>query len=272
MATDYLFWTNMIFLVIGLSLNAFGIYCLVKYQQCSNKHNVLLINLSLIEIIKCTIYLLYLPIISVDMSVNVLFHVIVQFLLEMTSIAFGLTLVFILADRFLCVFLHIKYKQKVTMFRLKVACLLCWFVGILATSPILILHTYLKVILNVYHLKVSPVISIFLLLLTICVYTYITYKIKLSRQCFHVPQSHKEQRMINKKQFIIPCIIIMSFILCVGVPNMLHFVSNSYATEHADVINKIGELLWIINFTSDPVVYIFLNKNIRRIALGLVCK
>lgn len=268
MATDYLFWITVTFLVIGLLLNAFGIYCLVKYKQCSNKHNVLLINLSLIEIIKCTIYLIYLPIIYIHMRVNVIFHVVVQFLLEMTSIAFGLTLVLVLVDRFLCVFLHIKYKQKVTTFRLKVACLLSWFVGILAASPILILHRNLKVILNVYHLKVSPVISIFLLLLTICAYTYITYKIKVSRQCFHVPQSQQEQRTINKKQFIIPCIIIMSFILCVGVPNILHFASKSYGTEHADVINKIGELLWVINFTSDPVVYIFLNKNIRRIALG----
>ena len=103
---------------LGIILHVFGIYLLRKVQRRNNNHNILITNLSIIEIslmlwfTTSRILQYYDKGFYIGIAISLAFY-------SWTSFAFYLSMIFISFDRLLCSILHVKYNYYVTSKRVK---------------------------------------------------------------------------------------------------------------------------------------------------------
>ena len=197
----------------------------------------------------------------------------VFFVFNSTTVTFMYIFVmtFIVVDRFLEIYLNIKYnvlwsskKTKIVLFVGLATCCLLFvpFIIIELNNPF-----YIASILYPY---IYPVLESLFIIVFICSYFYIIRQVLRYRRNIKKLEKElsKNSRVVYHKQFynrfklFVPTLIVVTFIIFMVAPNTLRSFS-ALKLINATVGYSISYFLIPFGFLADPIIYIFSLKTIR---------
>lgn len=244
---------------LSILLNILGIYCLYKQKGGNSKQRMLLANLSFAEIIKMTYN--YIPLTTYQYYGT--WYILHNTYFDMVDISF-MTMIFsaillISMDRLLCILLHMKYKVYITNRFIKITVMRTWLLGIIC-GPAMYTFISQNEFTKIYYCMTFDII-----VLVVGISTYVTIiKMILERnKQFSQITEYDARKKRLKKMFLIPSMIVASFILFNVIPDLIITYQYSYVLYH------VTACLWVLSYIMDPVIYIFANQKSRNIVFIL---
>ena len=240
----------VIILTSGIALHSIGIHCLRNIKTAARNQNLLLINLSCSEII--VIHRLMVSMIFLPISCYNVFAL--QFYLRFASTALVLSMAILSLDRLLNVLLLMKYKVYITESRTKKMIALVWFLSI-ACCPAPDDITY------------SLSITVFALTF-LTTYAVIAWKMRQRRLSLvgnNIRHNRSTFQLLFQRHFIIPFFIVITCGVFYVVPVLLqrHF------RPWTRLDDSLYCLLKALGLNTDPLIYVFLSKETRKVAMNL---
>ena len=176
-------------------------------------------------------------------------------------------IIHIINDRFLEIYLNIKYPLYMNSKRIKMIACMVWLISLIfATTRLLLcmLYSDKSVHLKFYDTTVL-LLDVLIVLLAIGTYSYFYIMVKKMHQ-------KNTTRKSTFKRFKVPFLVILTFILF-NVTSTIVLTVASYSVLRENV----EDLLWhfsifldITGFISDVCIYVFLQKEIRKLCLVLM--
>ncbi|XP_057310525.1 uncharacterized protein LOC130648491 [Hydractinia symbiolongicarpus] len=261
---DKLAFTALVYIlrIIPMFISLLGIYCLYQQKRRRDNQKLFLYALSTVEIIMGGFWITLRSLTLIVSSSTSVRRIIIAFY-GSVNITFYLIMICITLDRLACVVLHIKYNYYITSTVVKKVIFICWIVGFACAIPLLATNEALSSkIIYVYGFTIADGIFVFTAVVT---YTAIMLLLKHHRKTVEKMQNKNKN---FRKQHLIPCLIVASFILFYCIPDTILTVK-----DKSENLLQIVTIFWSFGFISDPVIYIFLHKESRNIALNtLKCK
>ena len=275
MAEEYIIWTvtffiySFAFVVHGIGLYAI-IGCKVELSQSQ-----ILFNLSILELV-CIIYsqanvvgnilqfergtfdeasdyyaICKLPKPYEEINWGIYFSLVLQY--------FFIMLILVL-DRLAAVVRPIKYRGRGTAIKkiLVFTWLFTFTLGALYICFPVIHYVLLWLFVGIGSLYLKAVIVS---------YSIIIFKL-LKSQRFRTSSVHPSQQHIKfKKRYMIPGLIVISFIVFGLVPYMVSklFIPTSYMHKSEYILSQCMKSLMGVNFIIDPLIYVFVTKDYRNV-------
>lgn len=249
-----------VIMFLSLLLNGFGIHCLRKQRGGNKKQRTLLVNLSIIEFTK----------ISYDFVPLTLYHFNRPFYdyintyldiieINLMSILFS-SIILISFDRLACVLLSVRYNVYIKESLVKDIILSTWIIGF--TPGLFMWAIFPKSEdAKVYFYKVFDVTII---ITTIVIYATVINLLRKQKKRFpRLSNNNGNHRQIKSlKMFLVPALIVTCFTLFSAIPDFITMYYFNSITFH------VSTCLWVLGFLADPLIYIFLNKRSRQVAMS----
>lgn len=108
------------------------------------------------------------------------------------------------------------------------------------------------------------VYDILVLIVALTTYISIGRGILERRKSFRNTENNSRLRR-TRKTFLIPFLILTSFVLCNVIPDII-----TVFHESNDEVYSVLVCVWSLHFTLDPVIYVFANEKYRKTALKLI--
>ena len=254
--------------LLSIMLHSIGIFLLLTLKHRRNQ-DIIIMNLSIAEISMSLC----------DFSQNILsrYHNVSAFHIKVLTITqcslfvvpSFLIMIVLTFDRFLEVYLNIKYHVYVQKFKMKVSLCICWCIGI--SIAIILLPLKFRSINSaaiIFKIIFPSVEGTFLLIALVC-YIYIFNKFKEMKRTPTVPTIVRNKLKCVK--IFPPFLIILTFSMFVVAPDTvnlyLFYISEKGTNFHANALL----LFYVLGFISDAVIYIFLQKSMRSHFLKTFC-
>ena len=254
--------------LLSIMLHSIGIFLLLTLKHRRNQ-DIIIMNLSIAEISMSLC----------DFSQNILsrYHNVSAFHIKVLTITqcslfvvpSFLIMIVLTVDRFLEVYLNIKYHTYVHKFKVKVSLSICWCAGM--SIAILLLTLKFRSINSaaiIFKFIFPSVEGMFLLVALVC-YIYIFNKFKEMKKTPTVPSIVRKK--LECARIFPPFLIILTFGMFVVAPDTvnlyLFYISEKGTNFHANILL----LFYVLGFISDAVIYIFLQKSMRLHFLKTFC-
>ena len=216
------------------------------------------------------------------MRINYIYKALWLFNASSITFMYIFIMTLIVMDRFLEIYLNIKYKifwspQK-TKIVLKIALVTCLLVFI----PLFITGLILKesrFVASLMFYYIYPILELVFIIICSCVYYYIIKQLtKLRRNTTKRQIQHQEKgsKLTYHKEFnyrfkiFVPTLIIVTFLLFMVVPNVIQLCAflKMVKTEVAYIVSFT---LIPIGFVADPCIYIFNLSAVRLVLRRKLC-
>ena len=287
---------SAIFLV-PVILHIAGLYLLYvtrhAQHRCNQFQRIYLTNLSVIEIFRGILKILYHLLLMSERTKQVAFYV----WLIQTSGAFLwyiLVLVLLTFDRFLEVFLNLKYRLYCTLARTRIALVTSFSLSFIMSLTFCICYNDFDVVFHVFPLYVWPLIEIIFLLVALFTYSYLFMQIRVNRRKMermlhnlqspteHLQSSSKMPVSTVKQQFrhnnkvcrhrfrrvrerlYLPSILILAFVLLWVLPDMAVVVYVLQNTPIPRAVSLAVNVCYALAMSADVVIYVFSMTAVRR--------
>lgn len=187
----------------------------------------------------------------------------------LTCASFLAIIVIISVDRFLAVFLHLRYQELVTPKSVLIALLSLWLISIAAASMYIILPTQ-------NNMLVVTIEFVGLLVTTvgyIRIYKVVRYHQNQIQNQFQLQDNHKVELLREKKSTINALFLYMVFVACF-VPNLCCIILRSADGRRLSFLaaNHVSGFLVLFNSTLNPIIYCWRYREIREIVKAFVKK
>lgn len=253
---------NLLFIIsysIAFFLHAVGFWLLyyTNYTLTFSKiQRLYLLNLSFAEILICFISVLcqLTPASLIDVSYYIYY---VSF-----GGSFLLYLIYYLItiDRFLIVYLNIKYHAVITMKEVRIAFCICYGISGLVTMTLFVLNPKQK-IYEVFSLYIVFPGNLLFILLTILVYSYIVFSIHKRRSKL-AGSSRQRNHQSNRLQ-LLPILLIASFIIFFIIPSVTYTSIRLSNESTPPWLNVLLEVVYGAGYSTDAILYIFSLEKIK---------
>ncbi len=249
---------------LSILLNVLGVYLLAATKPLSNS-KILLINLALSEIIVSTT-----RIARKSVHPNRIFTKIIA--ASWTPYYFSMYLLTV--DRLLAVKFLLKYRVLVTKRRLVWTILGAWLLSLVIGVPFFLEDAWFD------FFKAYMWIIIDVCFVVLCFFTYglVCYKNLAARRRFDHDQqemnsSRRRRLMLQRSRKLIKMValIIISYLIFILIPDVI-FKSYSLDAGGDGVAYESLALLWSVGMMSDPLIYIFLQEDLRLFLKRKVCR
>lgn len=260
--------------IIPTVLHLFGIYWIQKSRHidANQKHYISHISLLEIVIMICQNIFVYLKVYGYDVT---------YYYVSLFSAAVGFVwnniLIMLTVDRFLQVYLNIKYVNHVTRAKTLISISMCYLLGICSVLILVLVNTNLHIsheIIRLYFYSFYAAVVCIVFGLT---YLYIYYRIRVCRnaddalcksQHSNLKDSQKKQQQPKRGTFI-PFWIVFTYILFIVIPGIIYVVLFTVLKIEISLGTKlmvyhIWRVCWLIAFTTDAMIYILSHERIRR--------
>ena len=260
-----LFAALTILSVFAILLHILGLYLLHKPNPLEVNQKLYLIQMSILEImlVACQNITIYLKIFVNNSSY--------QGYASLITYAVGLSwnniMIMLTVDRFLQVYLNIKYVLYVTERRTKIIIFFCYLVGICFGILLIALNLMFNIGPRIMHSYFYPIYGTIGVIIFSVTYLYIYKRIRVGRMPQKV-QSTNHGKSRHRGIFV-PFWIMVTFITFILVPSTI-FVFAFDTPKYEKYTRYIWRLLWSIGFIADALIYIIFNKPIRKIFLRLI--
>ncbi|XP_057296282.1 melanocyte-stimulating hormone receptor-like [Hydractinia symbiolongicarpus] len=188
-----------------------------------------------------------------------------SYLYVQASTLLFLAMCLITVDRFLCIYLHLKYNYIVTKTRLVKITVATWIVSALPGVPILVSGNIFP---SAYSLIFAILNGIYVLI-TITIYAAIGCYFRRRRRSEFRGIRRIKTSFATSKQFIVPLLIVFTFIVFAALPKVI-IIWLPFKTN-LEIMVIFVHLLLICGIIIDPLIYVFLNRQLRNIALHHIC-
>ena len=186
-----------------------------------------------------------------------------------------LIMIYLICDRLLDVQLHLRYPIYFTEKRVKKILLALWiFCGIYA--PALIIFDYFKIGNSLFRKTIEMFFfigsDIIIVVSALVTYSFLYAKVRRFR-AFDKSQRkagrNSNIRSSNKSKFFLPCLIIATYLIFntsadVMLNYKIFFMKVPVKSYTKSIVSEIAHWLWILGWLSDGVLYIFLQKAIKK--------
>ena len=166
-------------------------------------------------------------------------------------------------DRFLEIYLHLRYCNLINRKKLKILLFLCWCTGFVGAAILLPLAAVGKDSATIIFKYPFPIIEGMFLMVAISSYSYIYNKFK-NRNNNEIKNKNSIKSKFRKRNFFAPTLIICTFIIFVLSPDIanlfLFYITDIGSSYHANIML----LCYVIGYILDAIIYIFLQERVRR--------
>ena len=246
-------------MVVSLLFNGFGIFTIQQRQEGNRNHHMLLQNLAAVEIVK-TLYdfvplLLYYFYIICDVSwYNTAIHYFVVMEVNVMTTIY-VSFVAVTLDRLLCVVLGMKYSSYVTKKCVKIGIAFTWICTTFPGFIIWAIYPHPEISKKYYYLGWDIIV----LLLIIPTYAIVFNILRNNRHRsrFSFITSNNSNR--HYQPIFVGVLLALSFLIFNLVPDVVSLFSTNHTVFY------IVSLLWSTGYLVDPLVYIFVSKESRRV-------
>jgi len=264
--------------LLAITLHVFGCFIITTKLKYRRNQDRIILNLSIAEIgMACS-----------DVTQNILMMMlpvnskVVRYLTIMQCCVFVfpcfLVVTVLTLDRFLEVFLNIRYFCFVSTLKMQQTLVICWCCGFVLIAVLVPLAS----VVHYHHIAATIFIYLFpitegtFLVIAIFSYAYIYTKF---RQLHKLPGiktlEHKgEYKKIERRRHRVfaPFLIVLTFVAFVIIPDlanmMLFYVFKNGTNFHSNLLLTF----YALGFISDAVIYIFVQRHIKRHAVRTVMR
>lgn len=247
----------------ALVLNAFGIYLLKASPiGCSNQVK-LIMNVSVCDVIISSASLslmaldlcgYHLPESGISLVIwasrTAIYHV-------WYSMFYLLTF-----DRFLGCNFPFKYRAMTVGTTCKIILLIAWMIPLILIPLFCFLDT--KTIRVFYNKKMWISLDATFLCLFAITYSSVFYRKKRRNSQF----TNKIAGSDNQHFFVVTTAILVAFLFLETIPSVISAILITVDQKRRDMLSHYFELVWNCNLLADPLIYVFLQRNVRATALS----
>ena len=276
MEYEYFVILDITIFILTILIHSCGTYILVKHKSLiARNQRLYLISLSTSEILLSLNHIVLdsaylLTPLKRWVAVMEIVHYDALWLINLT------TIIVLTLDRFAEVFYNIKYDLYVTHRRTMQLVISLWILGTL--TAVLFTVLYLIYAINYFDITyryIYPILDTAVVLNALIVYTYIYFKIALHNKRIRHINIHRQDISLphqlntdqsNKQKFFVPILIVISFVVFIYIPDVIHF-ANMHILNEKKWFRRVSTFLYSLNMLSDAAIYIFLQRNIRKFIL-----
>ena len=266
--------------VIFVQVLAFTLLINVKQNDVGGSQKILLIALCMTE----------LTYILVDiceqscflMRINYVHEALWLFNASSITFMYIFIMTLIVMDRFLEIYLNIKYKIFWSPQKTKIVLIIALATCLLAFIPFFVIGLVLKesrFVASLMFYFIYPILELIFIVTCSCVYYYIIKQlVKLRRNTMKQQTQHQEKgskptyhKGFNYRfKIFVPTLIIVTFLLFMVVPNVIRLCAflKMVKTEVAYIVSFT---LIPIGFIADPCIYIFNLSAVRSLLRRKLC-
>ena len=251
-------------------LHIIGICLLFMVKTLPQNQKLLLMNLSAIEMVLNWLRVAKYSIVKETETMDT--HFLDPFFIFMETLSvfsMRFAILHIIGDRFLEVYLNIKYPLYMNSKRNKQILAIMWLFSIIFAVTRLLLYLFHSDIRNNVKFYDTTILILDLLIFTSSMATYLYFYIMVRK--IHQQNTTRKSTL---KRFKVPFLVVLTFILFnITGTIMLTVASYCLFTEHVELILLHSSIfLDIVGCISDACIYLFIQKEIRKICLVFVGK
>lgn len=252
------------------------------YRHTSHRPQVLyLLSLSMCEALYNFIRLLMIPVTEMFVISEDITQVVkvVQGCLNIAActgisfIYYG-SIIYVIFDRFLGIFLRLRYNIYCTVHRAKNAVMLLW----LLNFGLILILTLCDKLLSTFTFKVQwmwyvyPCCDIFIICLLFCTYIFIFKEYKFSQlgslqalsTSAAATASPSTLKLFQNSNFFIPVLLTLSFTVFIALPDLLYFFLIVIdKRKKNDIFLVLARLSYSVSDLLDALIYLFLHPLVR---------
>ena len=177
-------------------------------------------------------------------------------------------MVFMTVDRLCAVLLSFRYPQYWGVDKTKITLVTIWSIGFLVLVCFQILTHFFGVLYAIEEIiYISVTATLLFVLVALVTYVVIFWKFKRSRDSMRSHQGNEPQGTAGgfvKAKFYIPVLIISSYLVFAAIPYIwsIGLYIGGVAIDSDTEITIIT--LWVTGYMCDGIVYIFLQRAVRK--------
>ena len=178
----------------------------------------------------------------------------------------------VIFDRFLGIFLSLKYKAYCTTFKAKVVVSTLWMIGfaLIFTLPLI-------TVLAKFHIDVGivwyvyPAFDLSVIVLSIVTYLYIFKRYKSAQSSTSsistVSRAHSSSsaKLFKNSKFFIPLLLAITFVIFIAVPNLSYFFITEINKKKYPALLVAARLCYPLSDLVDAFIYLYLQPSIRKL-------
>ena len=250
----------VLLLVLGFVANTLGIYLLFQCKSRENVHRIILSFCSALTLMMIT-HSLITGICQLDIT-NKKMEIALHTNLTISAgvfITYYFTIAVLTLDRLVCLVYPVKCRLTRSKPR-KVMMILagCCVLGALSLLPFLWYN--FDEAEKIYDSYILLSVDVTLLITIFSTYAYIFF---ITNNSQHSKVSSGNQPM-KSKCMRVSLLITMSFVSFVIIPDFILICHQLAGKTINKVLMHVLYFLWILNFISDPIVYIYLRPDVHR--------
>ena len=253
-----------IFSVIAIILHGLGLYLLHRPNPIEVNQKLYLGNMSILEILmilfqNITIYL-------DTFNRNPVFQEYALWILFAVGFSWNNVLIMLTFDRFLQVYLNIKYTLYITERRTRCIIFSCYLIGIYFGLTLVLVNVLLHIGFWIARSCFYPMYGSLVVIMFAVTYLYIYKEI---RKMSHRVQSTNHRINRQRRGIFIPFWIILTYISSILIPG----IAFAFAFDTLNSIrymSYIWRFFWIVGFIADALIYTLFNEPIKKIFLRLI--
>ena len=177
----------------------------------------------------------------------------------------------VIFDRFLGIFLSLKYKAYCTTFKAKVVVPTLWMIGfvLIFTLPLIDVLTKFHIDLGIIW-YVYPCFDLSVIVLSIVTYLYIfkRYKSSQSRTSSTSIESRAHSlssaNLFKNSKFFIPLLLTITFAIFIAVPDLSFFIIEINKKKYP-ALHVALRLCYPLSDLADAFIYLYLQPSVRRL-------
>ena len=247
-------------------VHSFGLWLLYVVKTLPQNQRILIFHLSAIEIVYSWIVVIDEPLSNSGKKAIISnFNHFYDFTMPLLVLVMRFAVLSIIFDRFLAIFLNIKYPLYVTSKRLAWTIAGEWFISCTCMISLTI-HRENEDKDAAEEILGPLVIVLDTIVVLSALTTYIYFFLKVIKMKMQINDSNGGQRGVAVKKFIVPFAMVATFILfnvTCTVLTVIYLVNHSVSENTYDLIRDTTILLIMAGLLSDALIYIFLQKEVR---------
>lgn len=256
---DFLSILQLFIALLSVLFNVAGIVAIGSYRKKTNQ-NIILAYISIIEIFNAICFSIPLLIESDD-AIPLVMKLYMGLQWTVGS-SFLLGMYILTIDRFVCITSPFKYKARLTRRKIKLVLFTGSFISIICGICVSGLWRWSSVLLK-YAMLLAIGFNVIYVLLAMLTYSLVICSSRKSKTYFDKSGSF-HQKVNIKKQFLVPGIIIGTFLGFYMVPFAVNFRYVLTQPAKIDLRFRLWHMAICFGMLADPITYIFFCKQYRK--------
>ena len=265
--------------ILTAILHGSGIWLLYSVKIALVNQRLIILNLAMAELLSCIERIVY-SCGRLGKYRNIYWLRFGFFLYLFTALITKFIMFHLTLDRFLEIYLHMKYAVYLTKTRLVKILATLWILSASVSITLVVISITITDVITMYShfFYIYFGIDITITFTALVTYMYFFIKIRSFTKCERQLSGHlKESKRdtSTSKKFLVPCLTIASYILFnvtgTTIQMAMQFMNTKRPTDVIIILSNSAFLLTLLGWIADWIIYILLQRKIRKVLMKKCC-